>query len=264
MSLVGNLETNALGGSGFGSGFGGAGFGFGGGGIPPVGLFGVIGNRDGHGHHEHGRKDCEGALFTLNAIGNLKDNIQNAKDSLDERIDSARDNLDGRIDAVVNRVESSKDALVSEARSINDKICEVRSDMKDGFYTTALQNERNTNEIKNQAQLNHLDNDRKFDALSREGERNTALILAKLNQTELDVLRDQLHGERRRGDSREIEINIANTNTNVLTAIQSIRTETDRKFDAIFNQVAKASQDIINVGGILTGVSQTANPVNVK
>jgi hypothetical protein len=37
-----------------------------------------------------------------------------------------------------------------------------------------------------------------------------------------------------------------------------------RRFDSMFSQVAKAGQDIINVGGLMAGVAQTANPVNVK
>ena len=35
-------------------------------------------------------------------------------------------------------------------------------------------------------------------------------------------------------------------------------------FDMLFNQVAKASQDIINVGGYMKDSSQTSNTTNIK
>lgn len=250
--LHNNSEFNSVGGvSGFGSG----------GGIPAFGLFGLTGHRDhGHGHDHKRHDDCAKDLLLMKSVGDLKDTIANAKDAVSDRVEDTKD-------AITSRVESAKDVLVNEARSLDKEICDTKSAVKDGFYQLAIQAERNTSEIKNQAQLNHLDNDRKFDALSREGERNTALILAKLNQTELDNLRDQLHGERRRGDSREIEVNIANTNTNVLTAIQSIRNENDRKFDVLFNsfnQLNRNTQDIINFGTMKESGNQANQQTNVK
>ncbi len=291
MGLSSGFESNALGGlgAGFGSGgFGGAGFGFGGGfgGIPPVGLFGLmgLGNRDGH--HEYSHEGHDGALFMMTQLSQVKDTVVNAKDSLDQRVDSARDSLaekvDNAKDALTNRVDATKDALTSRIESTKDKvtdearglakdICDMEKSNLQQFYAQAIQAERNTAEIKNQAQAFQIANDRKFEELSREGDRNTALILAKINQDTIDELREKLELSRRRVEAKEQEINITNTNTNIQQQMQQQQQqqlqnkyELDRKFDVLFSQVAKSSQDIINVGGLMAGVAQAANPVNVK
>lgn len=184
MSLTGNLETNTIGGY---PGVGGFGFG----GIAPVGIVGLnnLFDRDRR-DHGHGHDGCADKLLLMNAIGNLKDSVAEAKDSLADRVEGTKD-------ALTSRIESTKDTLVREARDLDNEICDVKGKLLETKYDLAIQAERNTNEIKNQAQAFQIANDRKFDELSREGERNTALILAKLNQTEIDNLRDQLFTERR-------------------------------------------------------------------
>lgn len=268
-------EFNALGGGLAGSaGFGGVGYGGMGMGIPPVGLFGLFGGRGfgNDGEHHHGRDHgCEGTLFMMNQLSNVKDTIQNAKDSLDQRIDSSRDSLSDRLDnakdALTSRVEGVKD----EVCSLKDRICDAKDAIKDGFYATAIQAERNTTEIKNQATAFQIANDRKFEELSREGDRNTALILAKINQDTIDELREKLELSRRRVTDRELEINITNTNTNIQNQLQAQAqfqtqksNDIDRKFDLLFNQLNKTSNDVFNWGVMAASGNQATQATNIK
>jgi hypothetical protein len=309
MSLTGNLETNALGGGGFGSGFGGAGFGFGGGfgGIAPVGLVGLNTLFD----RDRGHGDNNGALWTVNAIGNLKDSIYNAKDSLDERIDSVKDNLDDRLDsikdALTSRVENVGDRVTAEGRNISDRVADANVSNLNQFYAQAIQAERNTQQLSTQAQALAIANNQVLTEIKEAGVAQTAAILARLNQAEVDRLRDELevsrrHADRRdtelsivntntntnslfqaqaqaqlqaqfddykrRFDSREIEINNINTNSNVQSQLQAqaqaqlVRDfEHNRRFDALYAQTAKATNDIVNIGG-LVAATQANTPTN--
>lgn len=234
MSLTSASEFNNL-----GAGIGAGGFGGFGGSMGGFGLIGLVGLKDLFDRDRKGDDGCAKEIATLAAISNLKD------------------------------------VTIAETRAIDMAICDVKANVKDALYATAIQAERNTNDIKTQAQAFQIANDRKFDEISREGERNTALILAKINQDKIDDLRDSLHLERRRVDARELEINVTNSNTSIQQQLQAQaqqqqqkqmedRFAHDRKFDLLFAQVAKASQDIINVGGLMVGSSNTANPTNIK
>lgn len=217
----------------------GGGFGGFGGGLGGFGLFGLLG---------------------LRGIGDL--------DGRDRR--GGDDNC-AREAAILAAISNSKDATVAEGRSLAAAICDSEKTNLQQFYAAAIQAANNTQAVKDQATAFAIVNDKRFDDLAAAGVTQTAAILAKINQTEIDNLRDQLHGERRRVDQRENEINIINTNTNVNQQFQAqaqLQTQRDfdnqRRFDNLFGQVAKAGQDIIAVGSVLTGTTQTANPVNVK
>lgn len=232
MSIQSGYELNSLGGPGFG-GFGG--------GMGGFGLFGLLGLRGigGFGDEDRrGRGDgdsCAKELATLAAIAN------------------------------------AKDATIAEGRALGASICDSEKTNLQQFYAAAIQAANNTQAIKDQATAFAIVNDKRFDDLASAGVTQTAAILARLNQTEIDNLRDQLHSERRRGDSRDLEITIQNSNTNVNQQLQAqaqaqlVRDfEHSKRFDSLFSQTAKAGQDIINVGGLMAGIAQTANPVNVK
>ena len=143
-----------------GAGIGAGGFGGFGGSMGGFGLVGLVGLKDLFDRDRKGDDNCAKEIATLAAISNLKD------------------------------------VTIAETRAIDMAICDVKANVKDALYATAIQAERNTNDIKTQAQA----------------------------------------------------FQIAN----------------DRKFDLLFAQVAKASQDIINVGGLMVGSSNTANPTNIK
>lgn len=290
MALFNAPEINSVGPNG-GYGMpmmGGFAGGYGGGGLVEglvlaslLGRGGIGNNCNDHGHMPHNYNyngggghghDCLKDMFILKAVGDNKDTIVNEGRGLAAAIASSKDVNVAQFAALAGEICDTRFDLsksVSDVgMALSKEICDIRGDVKDSTYALTLQNITNTQGIKDQALAFQIANDRKFDELSREGERNTAIILAKLNQTELDHLRDELHGSRRRFADREIEINIQNTaiaqQQQQQAQFANQRHDFDRKFDVLFSQVAKSNQDIINVGGLMAGVAQSANPVNVK
>lgn len=214
------------------------GYGGGLGGFGGIGLFGLLGLRGIGGFGDEGRKNddgCRNELATLAAISN------------------------------------AKDATVAEGRALAGAICDSEKTNLQQFYAAAIQASNNTQAIKDQATAFAIVNDKRFDDLAAAGVLQTASILAKINDVETQNLRDQLFMERRNRDIDVIKIENNNTNTNIQNQFQAqaqVQAQRDfenqRRFDSLFGQVAKAGQDIIAVGSVLTGTTQTANPVNVK
>lgn len=223
----GNTDYSAIGGLGGGIG------GFGGG----IGLFGLlglkgIGDLDGY---RRGDDNCTREMALLAAIGN------------------------------------SKDTTVATGANLANAICDSEKTNLQQFYAGAIQAANNTQAIKDQATAFAIVTDKRFDDLTLAGVTQTAAILARINEAETQSLRDQLTHSHRRTDTQDISIAISNSNSQVQAQIQAqaqVQRDRDyehaRRFDALFSQVAKSSQDIINVGGLMAGVAQTANPVNVK
>lgn len=176
--------------------------------------------------------------------------------------------------AVLAAIANAKDTTVAEGRSLAHAICESEKTNLQQFYAAAIQSANNTQAIKDQATAFAIVNDKRFDDLAAAGVAQTAAILAKLNQTEIDNLRDELERERTRvgrfqskEDVTQLGIAFGNqiqaANSNVV-AVQTQIGQLTNVINALAGQVAKSGQDIINVGGILAGVSQTANPVAIK
>lgn len=202
--LQNSSEFNSVGG---GYGYGGFGGGFGG--IAPVGLIGLnnLFNQD------RDRKGCDGD--NVNAPLFIQKSIYDAKDSLNEAIDSVRDNMDGRLDslkdALTARVENVGDRVTAEGRNTDNKICDAEKTNLQQFYQAALQAQANTTSIKDQATQFFIANDNRFDALAAAGVTQTAAILARINEAEVQSLRDQLNHSHRRNDAKEVEIQINNS-----------------------------------------------------
>jgi len=235
MSLTNSSEYNALGG-GFSGGLGGFGGGFGGG-IAPFGLLGLLGIGD-LGRKKDGDKDCQGKIALLAAIGN------------------------------------AKDVSVAEARALAAGICETKSDIKDAAYASAIQSERNTAQLSAQSQAIAALTEKRLDDLAAAGAAQTAVILARLNDAEVQSLRDQLAHSHRHADSQDISIAISNSNAQTQAQIQAqaqIQTQRDfdhiRRFDSIFgsfNQLNKNTQDIVNFGTMAASGNQANQQTNVK
>ena len=194
MAFVGNLENNSLSGGGvspFGGGFGGFGGGFGGfGGIAPIGLVGInnlFGRDRDHDRGGHGCNDAPGAneLATLAAIS------------------------------------GAKDQTVAEGRAAAAAFAIVNDNVKDGNYAAAIQAERNTAQLAAQAQAFAIAATSQFNEVKEAGVAQTAAILARLNQAEVDRLRDELHETRRGRDIDSIRIENNNTNTNIQAQFQA-------------------------------------------
>lgn len=166
--------------------------------------------------------------------------------------------------AILAAISNSKDATVAEGRGLASAICDSEKTNLQQFYAAAIQASNNTQAIKDQNTAFAIVNDKRFDDLAAAGVAQTAAILAKINQTEIDALRDQLNEQRHHGRSKEIEITMIQNQNQQQQQFQVLNNEFDKRFNALFSQVAKAGQDIIAVGSVLTGTTQTANPVNVK
>lgn len=134
-----------------GPGFGGWGGGFGSG----FGLFGLLG---------------------LRGIGDL--------DGRDRR--GYGDDGCAREAAILAAISNAKDATVAEGRSLGAAICDSEKTNLQQFYAAAIQSANNTQAIKDQATAFAIVNDKRFDDLAAAGVAQTAAIIAKLNQTELD------------------------------------------------------------------------------
>jgi uncharacterized membrane protein YccC len=183
--------------------------------------------------------------------------------------DDCGDGVNGA--ALLAAIANAKDQTVFEGRGLAAAICDSEKTNMQQFYAAAIQAANNTQSIKDQASAIAIVADKRFDDLALAGVTQTAAILARINQAETDRLRDELEQSRHHARAKEVEIQIQNTNTATAIAMQQQQqqqkqSEFDihRRFDALFNQVAKSSQDIINVGGLIAGATQTANPVNVK
>lgn len=196
--LQNSSEYNALGaGVGYGGGYGGNFLGGNGGaGIGAFGLFGLLGidSLTGRRHNnDDGGGPGRNELATLAAISNAKDATVS-----ESRILAA---------AVTN----AKDATIAEGRGLAAAICESEKTNLNQFYANAVQQARLAQDIQNQASAIAIVADKRFDDLAAAGVNQTAAILARINQSEVDSLRDQLHETRRNRDAKEVEIQINNS-----------------------------------------------------
>jgi len=227
MSLQGNLETNAIGG-GFGSqGFGGGGFGVGGGGIGAFGLIGLLG---------------------LDSLGRRRGD----------------DDGCGKEFAVLQAIQNNNNTTVQEGRALGAAICDAEKTNLQQFYAAAIQSSNNTQSIKDQATAFAIVNDKRFDDLSAAGVNQTAAILARINDAETQSLRDQLNHAHRRNDNNDISIAISNSNAQAQAQFQTQNHALDRKFDAIFSQLNRNTQDVINFGTMAASANQANQQTNVK
>lgn len=217
----------------FGGGFGGFG-GLGNGGILEAAiLFGLLGNNGfGRGGHDHPnfpfpnpcKDDNDNPLAILAAIAGAKDATIG----------------EGR--AILAGLANNKDTTVAEARALGAAICDSEKTNLQQFYAQAIQAANNTQSIKDQssnetalilARINESDTQRLRDELfeSRRGldrrdleiriENNNTAVAAQFQQQQQLQLQRDLDEHRRRYDNREIEINNINTNTNVQAQLQA-------------------------------------------
>jgi hypothetical protein len=132
---------------------------------------------------------------------------------------------------ILAAVEDAKNSGSLNALAITDAV-------KDGNYNAAIQSERNTNEILRQQTAFAV-------AATRENDVNTAAIIARINQNEVDMLKERLERERddRRNRDTELIINNTNTNTNSLfqsqtqAQLQAQLDESRRRFDHRENEI---------------------------
>jgi hypothetical protein len=165
-------------------------------------------------------------------------------------------------------ITNAKDATVDETRAIDKAICETKERVSDFAHAATLQAFQTAQSAQAQATAFQAANDAKFENLSREGERNTAVILAKLNQTELQDLRDQLAQSHRHSDRQGVDISIANSNAQTQGQVQAqFQAQNDslgKWFHSFENQLNRNSSDVINLGTMVASGNQANQQTNIK
>jgi hypothetical protein len=169
--------------------------------------------------------------------------------------------------AVLAGLANNKDATIAEGRALAGAICATNSNVKDAQFALAIQAQNLQQEVKDQATAFAIVNDRRFDELTAQTVNQTASILARINDVENQGLRDQLFLERRRGDSREVEINIQNSNAQsqaqVQAQFQAQNAWLDKKFYEFDNQINNTKQGIINLGTMVASGTQATSATNI-
>lgn len=197
---------------GFGGGFGGFG-GFGNGGILEAALlFGLLGG-NGFGNRGH-NQDRGGFPFPFPFPNPCKDDDNNNPLAILAAIAGAKDATIGEGRAGLAAIANAKDTTVAEARALGAAICDSEKTNLQQFNALAIQNFNNTQSIKDQSTA------------------QTAAILARLNDSDVQRLRDELFEVRRRGSDRDLEVRIENVNTNTNAQLQAqAQLQLQRDFD---------------------------------
>jgi hypothetical protein len=183
------------------------------------------------------------------------------------------DGIASKTALLVNQ-NADQNAILAGIANVKDNICDSEKTTLQQFYASAIQASNLAQSIKDQNTAFAIVADKRFDDLTLQSSQQTTAILSKIDQVENQSLRDQLFLERRRGDFKEHELNIVNTNTNVNNQFQQQQQRQDqrdfehnRKFDALFNafnQVNRTAQDIVNLGTMNASGTQATSATNIK
>ncbi len=247
MSLNSASEFNSLGNGGFG-GFGGFG------GIAPVGLIGLTSFGD---HHKRDKDDdCSTKMLLLKAIGDLKEAEKDSTLLTLAAIDRFKDNSVGEFRGIAKDICDTR-------HDIQKEICDTKTEVLKEVCDTKIEILKSQFETEKQITALSVKTDAQFAENAAEQFRQTAVILAKLNQDENQRLRDELFHAHRRSDSQDIDIKINNSNAQTQAQFQTQNNALFNALDRISGQVAKAENGIINVGG-LVAAAQTATPTNTS
>lgn len=202
-------------------------------------------------------------LLGLLGIGDL-----NRRRGGDDGVDCCEDiKNNARNLAVLEAIANNKDATIAEGRALGSAICETNSNLKDAQFALAIQANANTDQLKVQAQAFQVANDAKFDALSRQISDDGQLTRTLITNNEIQNLRDQLLLERRRGDSKDIEISINNSNAQAQAQVQAqFQAQNDwlkNRFFEFDNQINNTKQGIVNLGTMVASGTQSTAATNI-
>ena len=169
---------------------------------------------------------------------------------------------------ILNAITGSERTTVGEGRALNAAICDSEKTNLQQFYAGAIQTSNSTQAIKDQATGFFIANDNRFDALATQGTAQTAAILARINQTEIDQLRDELHETRRGRDRDGIAISIQNSNSQPQAQVQAqFQAQNEflvRRFNEFDNQINNTKQGIVNLGTMVASGTQSTAATNIK
>lgn len=227
---------------------GGGGYGFGGfGGIAPIGLIGLntfLGNgawgRDGF------RDGIAGTTVLEQNVSELRKDVQGVSTEV-HKIGNE----------VAGMFAQQNLAFTGEFRNIDNQVCALDKSVMQGNFALSQQMsnfqhavDRQTCEIK--------------EAVHADGDATRALITQNL----IDELRHQNQELRRGRDNREIEINVQNnavqTQNQLQAQLQSQNQFLASMFNALGDQVNRATNSVVQVGSGLVSGGQSNNQANTK
>lgn len=246
------IESNAniAGGIPFGAmgGFGGFG------GIAPVGLIGLNNLFDRDRGHVHDRKDCNAGDIAARVVDLQNSaNIREEIGALGNEIQQAFATQNLANIAQFNQVQSTLSGIDKAATvaALEAKIATLQA-------TNELKTDINNLSVKTDAQTCEI-----LRAINADGDATRALI----NLNTVNALRDELLQERRRSDSREIEINVTQTNQQLQNQMQaqfqSQNNFLQNAFGLFGDQINRANNSIVNLG-TMAGTGQSNSNANTK
>lgn len=239
---------------------GGAGYGFGGfGGIAPIGLIG-LNTFLGRGFGNDGFNG-NGALPGTTVLE------QNVADLRKDVADNGKEIhvLGNEIAAMFSAQTAGQTAQFNQIADLVTASSKENALLaKDAIIAGMV----NTQSIKDQAAAFQVINQENFcqvrAAISADGQLTRELI----NANRIEELRDQLAGERRGRDNREIEINVQNNATQTQTVLQNQMQQQNQFLATMFNslgdQVNRAANSVVNVGSGTVAGGQSNNQANTK
>jgi hypothetical protein len=239
---------------GYPTAFGGAG------GIGGLGLVGLIGLNSLWGNKGFG--DANGGSIVANTVA-------------DQNISELRKDVQGvntTVEALGNEMQMAfaqqTQGINADFRNLDNQICGVEKTLLQQSYAQSLQAFQNTQAIQNQVTAFQVANDKEFCAIksqiSADGDATRALI----NQNLIDGLRAELAAERRNSDQREIAVTVTQTNQQTQNQLQAqLQNQSQyiaNALNMLGDQVNKANNSIVNLGGTITGTGQHNNQANTK
>lgn len=250
---------------------GGAGYGFGGGfgGIAPIGLIGLntfLGGRGGFGDG-FGNGPFPGVGAGVIGSTVAEQNISNIR----EEIGTLGNEMQVAFSAAnINNANNF--------RALDNQICGINQNLSNLNYAQTLQGMQNTQSIKDQATANQIvaaENACAIKGLVQAEADNTRSlvhaetdrVIALINATETQNLRDRILELTRHGDRRETEINITNTATATQAQLQVQGQQQQQQFanfaNLVSDQLARQANSIVNLG-TMTASGQTNSAAQTK
>lgn len=224
--------------------------GFGGGlGIPAVGLFGVFGgfgNRNGFGNDGFiGNGAIPGTTVLEQNVSELRKDVAEVNTEVHK--------LGNELQVAFN---TSNMNISNNFRNLDNQICAVDKTVMQGNFALSQQMSNFQHSV-----------DQQFCAVKQQINADGDATRALITQNLIDGLRSELASERRGRDNREIEINVTQTNQqtqNQLQAqIQSQNQFLATMFNSLGDQVNRANNSIVNLGGTVAA-GQTNTNANTK
>lgn len=249
-------ETDIYGGAGYAGGLGG--------GLGGFGLVGLIGlnsflGRGGLG----GDGDFRGGAGTTV----LEQNVSNIR----EEIGTLGNEMQVAFSA-------SNINNANNFRALDNQICGINQNLSNLAYAQTLQGVQNTQSIKDQATANQIiaaENacaikglvQAEADATRQLVHAETDRVIALINATETQNLRDRILELTRHGERRETEINITNTATATQNQFQQQLQAQSQLFanglNLLGDQIARQTNSIVNLG-TMTASGQTNSAAQTK